>query len=128
MSDINTETKSKQTISQELLAGFFNTNSPLPVEETLEILRQQNVATFASAAIAGTKSITFLFNSYTQAIESQSIEMSILKSMETYIRRGTMTDSKLEELMHKLDEVRVEAMEKFQALVVLGKEMREAGR
>lgn len=128
MSDANTDTKSKQAISQELLAGFFNTNSPLPVEETLEILRQQNVATFAGAAVAGTKSITFLFNSYTQAIESQSIEMSILKSMETYIRRGTMTDSKLEELMQRLDEVRVEAMEKFQALVASGKEMREAGR
>lgn len=114
-------------LTREKLAMFFQTNSDLPVEETLELLRQQTVDVFKNSADQGIKGITFLFESYKQAIESQSVEMSLLKVMETYIRRGTMTNEKLEEILVKLDQARAIAMEKFNAMTAAASVLREKG-
>lgn len=110
---------------QDKLKDFFQPDCPLPVEDTIEILRQQNMAVFSGSIEQGKKGITYLLDSYKHAIEAQSLELATLKSLETYIRRGTLTDEKLRELMDSLDKIRQSNMEK---LAILQQEARDIAK
>lgn len=114
MSDSNSNSNSNYLA--ERLKDFFQPDCSLPVEQTLEILRAQNVAIFNNSIDQGIRGFTFLLNSYKHAIEAQSQELSTLKAIETYIRRGSLTNEKLKELMEKLDAIRMENMQKLAAM------------
>lgn len=122
------ETTQPPTISRELLQEFNLPTSPLPVVETLRIMRDQMLVS-ASTGINQTKHGTIaILDSYLAVISNLTEEMIYLKALETYIRRGTMTQEILEEVMGELDKLRMSNTEKLQKMAEVLKQQQSGNQ
>jgi hypothetical protein len=101
-----------------MLSEFFNPNSPLPVEETLAKLREDSMDMFKLSMGQTKAGLDRVLNSYYVMLEFQSQELELLKTLETYIRRGKLEPDILNRIMGDLDLLRASVMEKAKAFAV----------
>lgn len=100
----------------ELLKDFFLPTSQTPIEDTLEVLRQQMMAQGKAALDRGINGVASILNGVYTVLDYQGRELTLLKILEAYIRRGTLDDDKLAEIMGNLNKFREESRSKMEEL------------
>ena len=101
------------TVEDEV--NLYHPNSPISPEESMLRAKTSSLSVLLNAVERGKAYQSGAFDSLYQALAFQAEELEVFRVLEIYIRRGTITDEKMVELMGRLVEGRDKLKAKLEA-------------